>query len=72
MRVLQEYGFGDLRGDDDTHLPIAEYRDELNGTKRDNGFEAALKAYRKLDDEWYDYSPRGAADVLEPAWAIMK
>ena len=46
---------------------IAEYRDELGGTKRDNGFRAALKAYRQLDDEWYDYSPRKAADVLELA-----
>ena len=26
-----------------------------------------MKAYRQLDDEWYDYSPRKAADVLELA-----
>lgn len=46
---------------------IAEYRDDLGGTKRDNGFKAALKTYRQLDDEWYDYSPRKAADILELA-----
>jgi hypothetical protein len=28
---------------------------------------AAAKVYRQLDDEWYDYSPRKAADVLELA-----
>ncbi len=30
---------------------MAEYRDELGGTTQDNGFRAALKAYRQLDDE---------------------
>ncbi len=26
---------------------------------------AAIKAYRRLDDEWYDYSPDKTAEVLE-------
>ena len=48
---------------------IEEYRDELGGTRArpDSGFVAATKAYRQLDDEWYDYSPSKAADVLELA-----
>ncbi len=29
---------------------IAEYRDELGGIERDDGFEAALKVYRQFDD----------------------
>jgi len=46
---------------------LEEYRDELGGTRArpNSGFVAATKAYRQLDDEWYDYSPRKAADVLE-------
>jgi hypothetical protein len=46
---------------------IHEYRDDLGGTRVEPnaGFVAALKAYRQLDDEWYDYSPRKAADVLD-------
>jgi hypothetical protein len=46
---------------------IDEYRNELSGTHAgpDERFVAATKAYRQLDDEWYDYSPRKAADVLE-------
>ncbi len=27
-----------------------EYRDELGGIKRDDGFEAALKVYRQFDE----------------------
>jgi hypothetical protein len=48
---------------------IDEYRNELSGTHAgpDGRFVAATKAYRQLDDEWYDYSPRKAADVLELA-----
>ncbi len=48
---------------------LEEYRDELGGTRAasDSGFVAAAKAYRQLDDEWYDYSPRKAAEVLELA-----
>jgi hypothetical protein len=48
---------------------IEEYRDELGGTRADSdsGFVAATKAYRHLDHEWHDYSPRKAADVLELA-----
>lgn len=43
---------------------VEEYRDELGGAS-EGGFVATLKAYRQLDDEWIDYSPRKAADVLE-------
>ena len=48
---------------------IEEYRDELGGTRADSdsGIVAAAKAYRHLDHEWHDYSPRKAADVLELA-----
>ncbi len=48
---------------------VEEYRDELGGTRAgsNGGFVAALKAYRQLDDEWVEYSPRKAADVLELA-----
>ena len=48
---------------------VGEYRDELGGTRAgtDGGFVAALKAYRQLDDDWVEYSPRKAADVLELA-----
>ena len=48
---------------------LEEYRDELGGTRArpDSGFVAATKAYRQLDEEWYDYSPRKAAEVLELA-----
>ena len=48
---------------------IEEYWEELSGTHAgpDSRFVAATKAYRQLDDEWYDYSPRKAADVLELA-----
>lgn len=48
--------------------PIAEYESQLGGEPSALGsgdFVAALKAYRCLDDEWYDYSPEKAADVLE-------
>ncbi|MCA1715873.1 MAG: hypothetical protein LC781_03110 [Actinobacteria bacterium] len=48
---------------------VEEYRDELGGTRAgsNGGFVAALKAYRQLDDDWVEYSPRKAADVLELA-----
>jgi hypothetical protein len=48
---------------------IEEYRDELGGTRArpDSSFVAATKTYRQLDEEWYDYSPRKAAEVLELA-----
>jgi hypothetical protein len=45
---------------------VEESRDEL-GRASEGGFVVALKAYRQLDDEWIDYSPRKAADVLELA-----
>lgn len=41
-----------------------EYRDELGGATRNGGFRAVLRAYRQLDEEWYEYSPSKAADVL--------
>jgi hypothetical protein len=46
----------------------AEYESELGGESyalSASGFLAALKAYRMLDGEWYDYSPQKAAGVLE-------
>ena len=49
---------------------IAEYDNQLGGDPSTLGserFVAALKACRWSDDEWYDYSPEKAADVLEPA-----
>jgi hypothetical protein len=47
---------------------IEQYRDELGGTvAREDGFVGALRAYRWFEVEWYDYSPRKAADVLELA-----
>jgi len=47
---------------------VEQYRDELGETiAREDGFVGALKAYRWFEDEWYDYSPRKAADVLELA-----
>lgn len=48
---------------------VDEYRNELGGTHAgsNGGFVAALKAYRQLDDDWVEYSPRKAADVLELA-----
>ncbi len=48
---------------------IEEYQDELGGShaRADSGFVAATKVYRQLDEEWYDYSPRKAANVLELA-----
>ena len=46
---------------------IEQYRDGLGGAATgDGGFIAALKAYRLLeDDEWHDYAPNEAAEVLE-------
>ena len=47
---------------------VEQYRDELGGiVTREGDFVGALKAYRRFEDEWYDYSPRKAADVLELA-----
>ena len=46
----------------------AEYESELGGESdalSASGFLGALKTYRMLDGEWYDYSPRKAAGVLE-------
>jgi hypothetical protein len=47
---------------------LDEYESELGGDSgalSGSGFLAALKAYRMLDDEWHDYNPDKAADVLE-------
>ncbi len=48
---------------------IEQYRNGFGGahTAGGNDFLAAIKAYRQLDDEWVEYSPRKAADVLELA-----
>ena len=49
---------------------IAEYDNQLGGDPSTLGserFVAALKACRWWDDEWYDYSPEKAADVLNLA-----
>src|SRR5215210_3392689 len=47
---------------------IEEYQDEFGEVDIAEGdFATAMKACRELDDEWYDYSPRKAADVLELA-----
>ncbi len=45
-----------------------EYEDELGGEAdalSRGGYVAALKAYRMLDEEWHDYNPDKAAEVLE-------
>lgn len=47
---------------------LDEYREDIGGdaeASRSGRFVAALKAYRQLDDDWYDYPPNRAADVLE-------
>jgi hypothetical protein len=49
---------------------LEDYESELGGEAEalnSGGFLAALKAYRLLDDEWYDYAPEKAAEVLELA-----
>ena len=44
---------------------IEEYWEELSRTRAgpDSRFVAATKAYRQLDDEWYDYSLRKAVEL---------
>jgi hypothetical protein len=47
--------------------PLEEYGTGLGGDAdeaRRSGFRAALKAQLALDDEWYDYPPEKAAQVL--------
>ena len=45
---------------------VEQYRDELGGTvAREGDFVGVLRAYRWFEDEWHDYAPRKAADVLE-------
>jgi hypothetical protein len=48
---------------------IEEYWEQLSGThaEPDSRFVAVTKAYKQLDNEWYDYSPRKAVEVLELA-----
>ncbi len=41
-----------------------EYRKELNGGPIPEGMLAAIKAYRRLEDEWLYLPPRQAADAL--------
>ena len=56
---------------------IEEYWEELSRTHAgpDSRFVAATKAYRQLDDEWYDYSLRKAVELAgsdgSPARAIL-
>ncbi len=42
-----------------------EYREELDGGNLPKGTLAAVKAYRRLEDEWLNLPPRQAADALE-------
>jgi hypothetical protein len=47
---------------------LDEYESDLGGdaeVAREGNFVAALRAYRPVDDEWYDYPPDKAAGVLE-------
>ena len=46
---------------------LGEYERELGGGAREDRFVAALKAYRPVEDEWYDYLPDRAAGVPELA-----
>lgn len=46
---------------------LEEYRDELGGdadSARRQRCKGALKAYRQLDDEWYETPPEKAAEPL--------
>ncbi|MDQ4063375.1 MAG: hypothetical protein M3122_05635 [Actinomycetota bacterium] len=60
-----------LENDEDMKMrlySLDEYRGELGGDMEDSGtgrFVGAIKAYRPLGDEWYDFPPDKAADVLE-------
>jgi len=53
---------------------IEEYWEQLSGThaEPDSRFVAVTKAYKQLDNEWYDYSPRKAVEVLELAPGTTK
>ncbi len=47
---------------------LDEYEGELGGDARcarERHFVAALRAYRPVEDDWFDYPPERAADVLE-------
>ena len=48
---------------------IEEYWEQLSGThaEPDSRFVAVTKAYKQLDNAWFDYSPRKAVEVLELA-----
>jgi len=62
-----------LENDEDMkmHLySLDEYRGELGGDVEASGarrFVGAIKAYRPVGDEWYDFPPERAADVLDLA-----
>ncbi len=63
-----------LENDEDMkmHLySLDEYRGELGGDVEEASdagrFVGAIKAYRPLGDEWYDFPPDRAADVLDLA-----
>lgn len=46
---------------------LDEYGKELGGDARSGRHVAVLKAYRPVDDEWFDYPPDRVARVLDLA-----
>ena len=60
-----------LENDEDMKMRLYsmdDYRRELGGDPGSHGggrFVAALKAYRPVDDEWYDFPPERAARILD-------
>lgn len=60
-----------LESDEDMKMRLYsmdDYRKELGGDPRSYGsgrFVAALKAYRPVGDDWYDFPPESAARVLD-------
>ncbi len=62
-----------LENDEDMKMrlySLDEYRGELGGDVENSGagrFVGAIKAYRPVGDEWYDFPPERAADVLDLA-----
>ncbi len=62
-----------LENDEDMKMrlySVDEYRGELGGDVEASGagrLVGAIKAYRPVGDEWYDFPPDRAADVLDLA-----
>ncbi len=62
-----------LENDEDMKMrlySLDEYRGELGGDVEDSGarrFVGAIKAYRPVGNEWYDFPPDRAADILDLA-----